>query len=316
MSERRIGEEQLEALLRDALLEPLPADTARRHEELLRAAAAGAVPMVPRASRTWRRVAVVALAATMAIGASAVGALAADKAVPGDTLYGLDRAIERLELAMARSPEAKASRHLELAGERLDELKILERRGHDDRVPKLADEVGSSDDAALAAAQAVDGDHAGDVRSRVEERVAKHAADLIGVRNRLEASGRASQAALDALQRVIEKTGRRGSSTDDRSADNGSTDDERRGPKDDEHANQNRGRSGEAGEPSATPSPRGADEGHGGNDQRTGDAGSSGSGSGPSGSRPGEDAGSRSSGHDNGGDRGSGRDHADSGGES
>ncbi len=48
---------------------------------------------------------------------------ASDEAEPGDPLYGLDRAVEQLSLALTTNPESAAQFHLELAVERLEETR-------------------------------------------------------------------------------------------------------------------------------------------------------------------------------------------------
>jgi hypothetical protein len=48
---------------------------------------------------------------------------ASDEAEPGDPLYGLDRAVEQLGLALAVNPESAAQFHLEIAIERLEEAR-------------------------------------------------------------------------------------------------------------------------------------------------------------------------------------------------
>lgn len=74
---------------------------------------------------------------------------------PGNLLYGLDRAMERVQLALARDPEKKAELHLFHAEERLAELKELveqnrfryvERlaKDHDDSVEKAEEEIGKA----------------------------------------------------------------------------------------------------------------------------------------------------------------------------
>ena len=64
------------------------------------------------------------------VGGTAV--LSADKAVPGDILYGLDRSMESLRLSMARTPEKKVQLQLEAAQERLQEAQVLAERGDAD----------------------------------------------------------------------------------------------------------------------------------------------------------------------------------------
>jgi hypothetical protein len=48
---------------------------------------------------------------------------------PGSVLYGLDKALERIELALSRGSERKAQVHLKHANERLAEIKVLSEEG-------------------------------------------------------------------------------------------------------------------------------------------------------------------------------------------
>jgi hypothetical protein len=66
-----------------------------------------------------------ALAISLVFGGGAGVAYAADGAAPGDALYGIDKAVESLRLAMAFSNETKARLALEFATERLEELEEL-----------------------------------------------------------------------------------------------------------------------------------------------------------------------------------------------
>ena len=53
------------------------------------------------------------------------GGTAADAAKPGDALFGIDLALEKLELALAASAESKAEVRIKHAEERLEELSVL-----------------------------------------------------------------------------------------------------------------------------------------------------------------------------------------------
>ena len=64
-------------------------------------------------------------------------AYAADGAVPGDTLYGIDRAVEDFRLSWTFSPQTAARLQLNYAQERLAEAEKLLARG-DDRLAKIA----------------------------------------------------------------------------------------------------------------------------------------------------------------------------------
>jgi hypothetical protein len=70
-----------------------------------------------RLSMAW--VLVIATVVSLMAGGGVV--YAADAAVPGDALYGLDRAVEEVQLGLARDPEAAFALQLRFAEERLEE---------------------------------------------------------------------------------------------------------------------------------------------------------------------------------------------------
>ncbi|HET6816598.1 MAG TPA: DUF5667 domain-containing protein [Mycobacteriales bacterium] len=84
--------------------------------------------------RVQRRLAVVAGGAAAVTAVAGVG-IGASRALPGDAFYGLKRADEGVQLALARGDEAKGKKHLEFAQTRLSEVKALAARG--DALPAL-----------------------------------------------------------------------------------------------------------------------------------------------------------------------------------
>ena len=75
-------------------------------------------------NRIWIIFAAVGVVFLGSLGATGV-VMASDQAVPGDFLYGVDRAVESVQLQLAYRPEKKATLELAFAGERLDELSVL-----------------------------------------------------------------------------------------------------------------------------------------------------------------------------------------------
>jgi hypothetical protein len=68
----------------------------------------------------------VALALIVALAAGTTGvAYAADGAVPGDALYGLDRGVEQLQLSLTRDPNEALQRQIAFTDERLGETEQL-----------------------------------------------------------------------------------------------------------------------------------------------------------------------------------------------
>lgn len=74
--------------------------------------------------RLHTRVAVGVLMLALVVTGSATSVFAGE-ARPGDTLFGLDRALERIELALTRTPEARTNVGLAHAEERILELREL-----------------------------------------------------------------------------------------------------------------------------------------------------------------------------------------------
>ncbi|HVE92703.1 MAG TPA: DUF5667 domain-containing protein [Actinomycetota bacterium] len=196
----------VEARVTEALSAKVPADVAARHEALLlskirqadRSADATVVTLPVRSPGRIRTLAVLAAALVLVVGTSAV-AFAADPSGPGDPLYGLDRALERVQLAASRDPGSRASTHLELAAERLREADKA-------RSGRLALEAvrdaAKSFDLALAESTTGLGTDEGRLREHVLAAISKHIDRLQAVRAKLEASS-ASPKALFAIDRAI-----------------------------------------------------------------------------------------------------------------
>lgn len=190
---------------------------AERHLLLMNEAArerATAAPAPPRRP-AGRRVAIV-LAATMllALGASQVGFAASD-ALPGDLLYPVKRAVERLNLAVHPGAVSRATIHLELAERRLTELAALVDRGDDrERIDAAAsayraqsqtavDELGRAQDAGLDIEALV---------ARVDGRLAAHIEHLVGVHEWVPeparpAIGHAIERMTEARERLVARLG-------------------------------------------------------------------------------------------------------------
>jgi len=115
-----------------------------------------------------RRVAVVLGSAGILVGANVGLALAANSSVPGDTLYGIDRAYEKIEVAIGFHPN--------LAAERFREAAALTQRGE----TALAFETASE-----AIRQIGPGSHALDVLSQVAEGMKASEVLPADVQNRL-----------------------------------------------------------------------------------------------------------------------------------
>jgi hypothetical protein len=88
----------------------------------------------------------------MVLVASGILVSAADAAVPGDWMYGVDRAMDGLRVRLALDPKQKAQVERQLAQERLHEAQMLTQRGEPSNVELLRQESRK----ALLAAKAAD----------------------------------------------------------------------------------------------------------------------------------------------------------------
>lgn len=76
-------------------------------------------------------IAVLVILGVLGIGGTAT-VIAADSAKPGDLLYGIDQAVENVQLALATAPEAQEQTRVDLAEERITEInQLLTEKGVD-----------------------------------------------------------------------------------------------------------------------------------------------------------------------------------------
>jgi len=71
-------------------------------------------------------------------------ALAADAAGPGEPLYGIDRAIERIQLRLTYNPEAATQLRMRLTEERMQEIQKLVRKQDQERLQEALGEYGNA----------------------------------------------------------------------------------------------------------------------------------------------------------------------------
>jgi hypothetical protein len=173
----------------------VPDDLAARHLARLAAAPAGTiVPLRPRRTALRAGAAGVVVGVTLISGA---GVAAASTARPGDMLYGLKTARERLQLSMARHGDSRARFELRLARTRLGEAAELFRHGHSDR----AVETLARADAALASARAQGGAAVdADVDSELDRRV-----EVLGGLLDGGLPDTAADAAREAIERAVDR---------------------------------------------------------------------------------------------------------------
>lgn len=120
---------------------------------------------------------------------------------PDSALYGLDKAFERISLAMTFDKAAKAEKRLKIASERIAELKAMTEKGKPEFNEKLMEESEKEMDDAVKDVEEAEakGKDMSAVKAHVTEMQSKHIAVLQRV---LE---KAPESAKAALQRVIEK---------------------------------------------------------------------------------------------------------------
>ena len=184
---------------RASLARSIDAGVAQEHLAALRADRARNVVVVPPARRTGLRVAAVALVGAIVLTAGAGSAIAASaNALPGDPLYGVKRAVERVSLAMHFDHAGRAALHLQFAQKRLDEVEALAAAGKDpgDAAQAFDDELNRAEEDALQAVAV--GQDADALLAHVQEMIAKHLDVLNGV------LGRVPDQAKDAIQRAID----------------------------------------------------------------------------------------------------------------
>ncbi len=201
------------ARVRAAFVEHVPEEVATRHVALL---ASGSTE-TPIAWKQWRprRALTIAVAAALSVvllGGSAVAAAAT--AGPGDLLYGVKRAAERLDLSVHSDPSEKARLHLAFAQRRLGELSVLlerQRAGEDVDVAAAMrayrEEVANVESDAARVALGADFDA---LLAQILQNLQKHVDQLTHLRDTKvpEQAREAIQRAIDNAQKAEEHIGR------------------------------------------------------------------------------------------------------------
>ena len=188
---------------RASLIRSLRPTVAQMQLNALRADRAQNIVLIPSRSRRGFRVAAIGLVAAIVLTMGAGSAIAASAgAIPGDPLYGLKRAVERVSLAMHRDPAGRAALHLQFAEERLEEVEALIAAHKDlsSTLDALDDELNAAESDALTA-QAL-GRDADALLAHVQDMIAKHLTVLNGV------LATVPDQAKDAIQRAIDNAGK------------------------------------------------------------------------------------------------------------
>ena len=193
------------------------------HLAALRADRARNVMVLPPMRRPRLRLAIAGLigAAFLIFGAGSAVAISSG-AVPGDPLYGVKRAAERISLAMHRDPVGRAALHLKFAENRLQELAALTLAGKDTSavVQDLTQELeGAEVDALKAKALGKDADA---ILAHVQSMISKHIAILTDVLAKVPDQAKDSiQHAIDNASKAQQKV-QQGRTTGGQGKDKGS----------------------------------------------------------------------------------------------
>jgi hypothetical protein len=154
--------------------------------------------------------AVLGLIVALAAGTTGV-AHAADGAVPGDTLYSIDRGMEHLELSLTKDSNKALRRQISFTDERLDEVEELAERGN---IGHLEEAIDNYDQSVLDITQLAGtvSEQSDDTLSQlVDQTFSKHQSRLgtllgkvpeqaqKGIQRALEASSKGHESALKAL---------------------------------------------------------------------------------------------------------------------
>ena len=185
---------------RAAFVRSVPEDVAREQLAALRVERARNVATLPRVRRSPAlRLASASVLAAMLLVIGAGSAIAASSsALPGDPLYGVKRAVERISLAMHRDPVGRSALHLQFADTRLHEVSALVLAGKDPAglVDDLEAELtGAEEDALQAVALGQDSEA---LLAHVREMIAKHITVLNGI------LAKVPDQAKDSIQHAID----------------------------------------------------------------------------------------------------------------
>jgi len=185
--------------VRDALRTDVPDAVARSHIAAMTEAA------TPERRRPRHRVLMVLIAAAITTILLAGGAVAASAgALPGQLLYPVKRAVEKIDLVLHHDPASRARLHLEFAQRRLNELSALlelrragqtvdigaAMRAYQSEISQVQDAI--VEDPASANLQAL--------LSRVQDELAGHLAVLTQLRDTV-----VPEQARDAIQNAIDR---------------------------------------------------------------------------------------------------------------
>jgi uncharacterized protein DUF5667 len=184
---------------RATLVRDIPPAVAAHHLARLRLDRSRNLVVAPAFGRRRMRPAAIGLVALLIFVLTAGSMVAASAAaIPGDTLYGVKRAVERASLGMHRDPYGRAALRLRFAATRLDEIKALIAAGRDPAtlLDDLDEELSAAEGEALGGVAL--GRSSAELLAHVQHMISKHIAVLTDVLGKVPAQ------AQDAIQRAID----------------------------------------------------------------------------------------------------------------
>ena len=185
---------------REAFIVEVPESVARAH------IAALAAPTRLERKRPRHRVALVLIAAAITailLGGAAVSASAS--ALPGEILYPLKRAVERIELIVRRDPASQTRLHLQFAQRRLTELSALQAMRRQGRNVNVGAAMSAYRSEVAAAQRSLSADSMNpgyaQLVASVDGQLLRHLAVLTALRDSAQ-PGPATVAIINAIARV------------------------------------------------------------------------------------------------------------------
>lgn len=199
------------ARVRMGLRTEVPARTAAAHLAALEDAAGSPAPARRRIAPPRppaRRLAFVLVTAIVLTLSAAQLAWASADALPGDALYPVKRAVERINLMLHPSAESKGRLHLEFAARRLQEVRTLIEENRTDLLDETVAALDAEADAAISdLAGAGVGHDLAALRAHIEEQLQKHLDRLIFLRDNVvpDQAQKGIQNAIDNASKAVGK---------------------------------------------------------------------------------------------------------------
>ncbi len=162
-------------------------------------------------NKTTKTVAVVALAVVMLTALAGTGVVyAADAAMPGDFLYGVDKGVEDLQRSLTSDPVAKSELEISIMDERVAELDQLSKSGNSEAVGECIKEVEAQQERLqnqlaemnqLRTQEKVQTEEQQKVMEKLESKIQENTDKMSGAQGNLQSNGDAKNSeSLNKLQ--------------------------------------------------------------------------------------------------------------------